>query len=142
MDKTEGCKYHSPNLADRTPLPLPLHTLRMQILDAGLRRDFGFQHILYVYSGRRGVHAWVCDDRARCLSDEQRTAVANYFAVYRGQEGGLARLALGLEEHPAVTRAAAILEPVFVEVQFLFGKRRKKCRRNACTDGWATRRWR
>ncbi|KAL6784278.1 POLA4 [Auxenochlorella protothecoides x Auxenochlorella symbiontica] len=93
----------------------PLMAVAIQILDAGLRRDFGFQHILYVYSGRRGVHAWVCDDRARCLSDEQRAAVANYFAVYRGQEGGLARLALGLEEHPAVTRAAAILEPVFVE---------------------------
>lgn len=92
----------------------PLMAAAVAILDRGLREDFGFRHVLFVYSGRRGVHAWVCDERARKLTDEQRAAVANYFAVYKGQEKGLAKLATGLEDHPAVAKAYDILLPAFL----------------------------
>lgn len=93
----------------------PLMATAIQVLDAGLREDFGFRHVLWVYSGRRGVHAWVCDERARRLTDEQRSAVAAYFSVYRGQQRGGAKLALGLDDHPAVRRAAEALRTAFEE---------------------------
>jgi DNA primase small subunit len=85
----------------------------IQVLDAGLRQDFGFKHILFVFSGRRGVHCWVCDERARKLSDEQRAAVASYFSIYKGQERGGARLATTLDDHPAVSRAYEVLYKAF-----------------------------
>ena len=58
-----------------------LMTMAMKVVDAGLREDFGFENIAWIYSGRRGVHAWISDESARTLSNEGRSAVASYFQV-------------------------------------------------------------
>lgn len=76
-----------------------------QVIDKSLRQDFGFKHVMWVYSGRRGIHCWVCDEKARKLNDDQRAAVANYLAVYRGQEKGV----------PRVMLHSKMLNPAFVE---------------------------
>lgn len=59
----------------------------IRVLEKTLTEDFGFQHMMFVYSGRRGVHCWVSDESARSLTDEQRAAVAEYLNAMSGDAG-------------------------------------------------------
>lgn len=44
---------------------------------------FGFEHIMWVYSGRRGIHGWVCDSQCRDMGNDGRSAVADFMQVYK-----------------------------------------------------------
>lgn len=84
----------------------PLMTVAIKIIDTALRDDFGFNHILWVFSGRRGVHCWVCDAKARRLTNEQRAAIAEYFHVYKGNENSQKKVFLGGSAlHPFLARS-------------------------------------
>ena len=56
----------------------------VKVLDSGLRSTFGYKHILWVYSGRRGIHCWVSDREAMELTDEQRRALVGWMTVVQG----------------------------------------------------------
>nr|GEV03652.1 DNA primase small subunit [Tanacetum cinerariifolium] len=95
----------------------PLMTIAIKVVDTALRDDFGFNHILWVYSGRRGVHCWVCDGKARRLNNEQRSAIADYFRVYKGNSNSRSKVSLiGPALHPFLARAYEdVLKGFFVE---------------------------
>jgi len=88
----------------------------IKTIDRAMREDFGFKHLVFVYSGRRGVHCWVSDKAARRLSNEQRSAVADYMTVVAGGQGR-SRAELNFwgadELHPAVQKAHDICKHYF-----------------------------
>ncbi|NWR10151.1 PRI1 primase, partial [Paradoxornis webbianus] len=47
--------------------------------------DLGVRHRLWVYSGRRGVHCWVCDDAVRKWSPALRAAAVEYLSLVKGK---------------------------------------------------------
>ncbi|KAM7448242.1 primase [Porites harrisoni] len=88
----------------------------MKIVDSTLERDFGFQHRLWVYSGRRGVHCWVCDEKARKLSQNARSAVAEYLSVIKGGENQIKKVNLRRPYHPYIRNSLRILREHFVDL--------------------------
>ncbi|CAD6219165.1 GSCOCG00004837001-RA-CDS [Cotesia congregata] len=89
-------------------------SIACKILDVALRgNDYGFEHILWVFSGRRGIHAWICDSVARSLDSSQRGAIAEYFQLIFG--GAYSKRKVNLYKiHPSVRRALNIISPIFV----------------------------
>jgi len=101
----------------------PFMVMAVKCVDAALREDFGYHNILWIFSGRRGVHCWVCDPAARALANEERDAVVSYLNVeFAGNENSadqrLMKTFTGTKEsqgkmHPSLRRAYDILEPMF-----------------------------
>ena len=65
-----------------------------------LPEDFGFKHIFWVYSGRRGIHCWVCDKKARDLTNEARSAVVEHLSCEMGNENSGSKVYLSGTLHP------------------------------------------
>ncbi len=49
-------------------------------IDETLREDFGFKKITWVFSGRRGLHAWISDKEALTLCEEARDAIVSWIS--------------------------------------------------------------
>ena len=56
----------------------------VRVLDRALLDQFGYRHLLWVYSGRRGIHLWISDREALELTDDQRRALVGWLTVIQG----------------------------------------------------------
>lgn len=66
----------------------------VRVLDSAIRDQFGFEDLLWVYSGRRGIHLWISDKEAMELTDDQRKAIVNWLTIIHGSKEGSKKLNL------------------------------------------------
>ncbi|KAI0641480.1 prim-pol domain-containing protein [Trametes meyenii] len=88
----------------------------VRVLDRALRDQFGYRHLLWVYSGRRGIHLWISDREALELTDEQRRALVGWLTVIQGgkEMHKKVNVRIGTKSlPPSIASAYKMLEPVF-----------------------------
>lgn len=78
-----------------------------------------------MFSGRRGIHCWVCDKTARLLTNKNRNAIAEYLNIFTVQNQ-TNRVIIGSDRmHHSLKRAHQICDTYFEEIclndQNLFG---------------------
>lgn len=77
-------------------------TIAIKVLHYALTVNFGFSELIWIYSGRRGVHCWISDERARTLSQEARKAIVSYLEVISGGGNIAKKVNLGRSSHPFI----------------------------------------
>lgn len=91
-----------------------LMTAALKVVDRMLTQDFGFKRRLWVYSGRRGIHCWVCDKEARAMNDQARGAVISYMSIELVKREVCSRMDVGTNTlHPTLEDAYEQLLPFF-----------------------------
>eukprot|EP00605_Chrysophyceae_sp_TOSAG23-4_P001789 GSChrysophyteH1.ASY1.ANO1.1978.1 assembled CDS len=91
----------------------PFMTMALKCVNIALKEDFGFRNILWVYSGRRGVHCWVGDAEARALTNEARSAVVEYLSLELEGKGDKLKRQVSSPLHPHLKRSYELLETYF-----------------------------
>ncbi|XP_053907272.1 DNA primase small subunit isoform X2 [Cuculus canorus] len=90
-----------------------LMTIAVRIIDRALVEDLGVRHRLWVYSGRRGVHCWVCDDVVRKWSPALRAAAVEYLTLVKGGAETVKKVNLSEPIHPFIRRSVGVVEKYF-----------------------------
>lgn len=91
-------------------------TLAIRIVDEALREDFGFHQMIWVFSGRRGVHCWISDYRARVMDEQRRRSVVEYLDILDVKSKGKNATMLRKPYHPHVERSFEVLRDQFVDM--------------------------
>lgn len=119
-DQVRGCCQGT----KMCPACWPLITAAVEIIHEFLVDAAGYTSILWLYSGRRGVHCWVCDKRARTLDNHQRSALLKGMSLFPIQEKVINPHGV---LHPIMARMVEQLHIRFVDrlkTQNLFGDKR------------------
>jgi len=99
----------------------PLMEIAVRVLKRTLNIDFGWTKLLFVFSGRRGIHCWVNDYDARHLGKDARVAIANYCQITINNNANITR---SMPLHPMESASIDIIDDYWndlVKDQDFFG---------------------
>ncbi|KAF8995444.1 prim-pol domain-containing protein [Cyathus striatus] len=91
----------------------------VHVLDAAIRDQFGYMRLLWVYSGRRGIHLWISDKEAMELTDQERKSLVNWMTVITGgRESGKKLNVRIISKHlpPCLQSAVDYLKLIFTDL--------------------------
>lgn len=107
----------------------------VKVLHSSLVDQFGFRRLLWVYSGRRGIHLWISDPEAMDLTDDQRRALVSAVTVIEGGKEMVKKVNVRINNKqlpPSLSAALTILrmrfDPLVLDDQDCF----------ASEEGWET----
>ncbi|KAF9234927.1 prim-pol domain-containing protein [Melanogaster broomeanus] len=100
----------------------------VKVLHTSLVDQFGFRNLLWVYSGRRGIHLWISDPEAMDLTDDQRKAIVNALTVVEGGKETVKKVNVRTISRilppslwDALTILRGVFDPLVLEDQNCFG---------------------
>jgi len=91
----------------------PLMSIAVKVLERTLMDDFGWDKLLFVFSGRRGIHCWVLDEQARFLDKQARVAVANYCQITVNSSAAISQT---FSLHPMETASLNLIDQYWDEL--------------------------
>ena len=79
----------------------PLIATGLEVVKSILKSVFDFHKFLVVYSGRRGGHLWVLDERASLLNDAARSAILQFISPSEKENAAGRRSFKYITSHPS-----------------------------------------
>lgn len=61
----------------------PLINLAIVVLTDIFENDFAYTKQIWFFSGKKGAHGWICDDRTKRLDDEGRSHLTNFLQIFK-----------------------------------------------------------
>ncbi|XP_057321181.1 DNA primase small subunit-like [Microplitis mediator] len=84
-----------------------------KIINSSLQEDWNFKNILWAFSGRRGIHAWVCDKEVLMYDTLKRSSISGFYQLISGNCFGRSRIRINII-NPFLERSLKIIDQVFI----------------------------
>ena len=84
-------------------------------IDETMKQDFGFKEVIWIFSGRRGVHGWVMDKFTQDFDQAQRVAILNYLTFIHDEKRTQSIEEIPNEAKPLRNRIYSLVAKSFLE---------------------------